>query len=119
VAAAPQYVRVYLEDSFMGSVIEETGLSRPPEQDQEGFPQEISLEKLSIADGDVMFLMEQDPEDSMLPKFLQSPLWSQLNVVKQEKVYRVLHSTWVAERSIGGANRILDDLFKYLVEERE
>ncbi|QYO67676.1 hypothetical protein [Leptolyngbya sp. 7M] len=40
-----------------------------------------------------------------------------LNVVRQGKVYPVSYAIWVAQRNIGGANRILDDLFKYLIEE--
>ncbi|MBE9193724.1 hypothetical protein IQ230_26145 [Gloeocapsopsis crepidinum LEGE 06123] len=47
----------------------------------------------------------------------QHPLWSKLDVVQRGKVYTVNYNVWVAQRNIGGANRILDDLFKYLVEE--
>jgi iron complex transport system substrate-binding protein len=117
VVSAPQYVRIYLKDSFLSSVIEEAGLPRPPEQDISGFTKEISLEALSVADGDVMFVMDLNPQDSSLQKIMQNPLWSQLNAVKQGRVYPVNYNSWIAERSIGGANRILDDLFKYLVKE--
>lgn len=117
VVSAPQYVRIYLRDSFLSSVIEDTGLPRPAAQDKEGFAKEISLEALAIADGDAMFAMEYSPEDSFLKKIRSQPLWSQLDAVKQGRVYTVNYGSWIAERSIGGANRILDDLFEHLVEE--
>ena len=32
------------------------------------------------------------------------------------RVYPVTYGSWVAERNIGGANRILDDLFEHLLD---
>lgn len=115
VVFAPEYVRIYLQDSFLGAVIAETGLPRPPAQEKAGFAEQISLETLEFADGDVIFVMDFGPQDSSLSEITTSALWSKLNAVKQGKVYPVTYGSWIAERSIGGANRILDDLFKRLV----
>lgn len=108
-------VRIYLPDSFMGSVVEEAGLPRPPGQRERNWTKELSVERLDIADGDAIFLMEFDPEEGLLTKVQQHPLWSQLDAVQQGHIYPVTYGSWVAERNIGGANRILDDLFEHLL----
>ena len=102
----------------MGSVVEEAGLPRPTTQTEDGFTVYVSIEKLDSIEGDVMFVVTPKPEESTLTQLKQNPLWSLLNVVKQGRVYNVHYATWVAQRNIGGANRILDDLFRYLVEEK-
>lgn len=109
---------IYLRGSFMGSVVEEAGLPRPTTQTEDGFTVYVSIEKLDSIEGDVMFVVTPKPEESTLTQLKQNPLWSLLNVVKQGRVYNVHYATWVAQRNIGGANRILDDLFRYLVEEK-
>ncbi|MFQ4143480.1 ABC transporter substrate-binding protein [Chlorogloeopsis sp. ULAP02] len=114
----PNYpTRIYLRGSFMGSVIEEAGLKRPVAQIKDGFTADVSIERLDLIEGDVMFVVTPKPEESTLTQLKQNPLWFRLNVVKQSKVYNVHYATWVAQRNIGGANRILDDLFRYLVKE--
>ncbi|NJK51478.1 hypothetical protein HC931_28370 [Candidatus Gracilibacteria bacterium] len=45
--------------------------------------------------------------------YLQHPLVGSLNVVKNHRAYVVDPETWSAQ-GITGANKILDDLFKYL-----
>jgi len=119
--------RIYLGDSFMGSVVQEAGLKRPTAQNTlpfaltQNWAIDVSIERLDLIDGDVIFAANTDPQNSELKSTLsaleQNPLWSNLNAVKQGRVYTVNYSVWVAQRNIGGANRILDDLFKYLVEE--
>jgi len=109
-------VRIYLADSFMGSVVEEAGLPRPPGQRERTWTKELSVERLDIADGDAIFFMEFDPQEGPLEKVQQHPLWSQLEAVQQGRIYPVNYGSWVAERNIGGANRILDDLFEHLLD---
>ncbi|OKH22466.1 iron-siderophore ABC transporter substrate-binding protein [Chroogloeocystis siderophila] len=116
---AGQPAAIYLKDSFMGAVIAETGLQRPNAQRHAGFSQMISLEMLKLLDADVMFVVNPDSESSTLSKLQQHPLWSKLDVVQRGKVYTVDYNIWVAQRNIGGANRILDDLFECLVEEND
>ncbi len=109
-------VRIYLAESFMGSVLEEAGLSRPEGQRQRKWTIEISLEQLQILESDAIFLMEYDPEQGILDRIRRHPLWSRLQVVEAGHVYPVNYGSWVGERNIGGANRILDDLFEHLLE---
>ncbi|NCJ08620.1 ABC transporter substrate-binding protein [Synechococcales cyanobacterium C] len=111
-----QPARIYLENSFMGSVVAEAGLLRPPAQQKDDWVMNLSFERLDLIDADVMFVVEFPPDS--LKEIQPHPLWSQLNVVKQGRIYPVHYGTWVAERSLGGASRILDDLFKHLLEEK-
>jgi len=125
--STPEFVRIYLE-GFTSAVIEETGLSRPPFQRKnpavkENWAKVISLETLRLIDADIIFVISWetsfDPGKPQLEVMRDNPLWSQLNAVKQGRVHTVNYGTWAVARSIGGANRILDDLFKYLIEEWE
>ncbi|NJR38046.1 MAG: hypothetical protein HC781_03330 [Leptolyngbyaceae cyanobacterium CSU_1_4] len=69
-------------------------------------------------DADVLFLMTEhltadfkasNPESL---SFLKRPIWSQLKAVQNNQVYKV---NWTVGGVIG-ANRIIDDLSKYLVK---
>ncbi len=114
----PDHVRIYLKDSFVGTILEDAGLPRPPAQDQAGFIERISLEAIPQLDADVMFLIVSDPEQtSTLDQFTQSPLWSQLNVVQQNRVYLVSSDVWINGWHMIGAQQVLDDLFQYLTPE--
>ncbi|MGP1384069.1 MAG: ABC transporter substrate-binding protein [Thainema sp.] len=114
----PDHVRIYLKDSFVGTILKDAGLPRPPAQDQAGFIERISLEAIPQLDADVMFLIVSDPEQtSTLDQFTQSPLWSQLNVVQQNRVYPVSSDVWINGWHMLGAQQVLDDLFQYLISE--
>jgi iron complex transport system substrate-binding protein len=113
--------RMMYKESFGGSVIEDAGLSRPPEQDQEGFnSQPVSFEWIPKMDGDVIFSISFNDEESLeLVKQLKNhPLWSQLEAVKQGNIYPVNAEHWYGG-DIVTANLVLDDLFNYLLEEEQ
>lgn len=111
--------------SFAGTILEEAGLSRPPQQQylQASSPGNwnhiqinISNERIPDMDADVLFVaVPNEPStEQRLNQLKTDPLWSELNVVKQNKVYEV-PSYWL----IGGPialDRVVDDLFKYLIE---
>lgn len=70
----PQQISLYLNNSFAGSILEDTGLSRPAFQNQgikgkSPFQIIISREQMSLADGDVIFygLMELVNRRKTLP----------------------------------------------------
>lgn len=106
----------YGEKHFSGSVLKDIGLQRPKSQRGDFFYIEnISKEKISDIDGDVLFFASWEREDDKktLEKLKQSPLWGQLKVFQQNKVYFVgMH--WHSS-DIFAINAILDDLEKYLV----
>lgn len=128
----PDSINLYLRDSFSGTILQDAGLPRPPAQDLSATEAEkiannpiqmlISKELLSQADGDVIFLwtgedtVEGTQKAQQKPSELKAdPLWQQLNAVQQDKVYQV-PSYWIGSGPLA-ANRVLDDLFKYLVEQ--
>lgn len=113
-------VRSDVKNSFAGSIVEDAGLSRPPAQDivGQGYYQiDLSAEMIHLMDGDALFLFSsRDRKADRILKQLQSnALWKQLKVVQQNRAYIVDRSTW-RSRNILAANRVIDDLFKYLVE---
>ncbi|PIG94708.1 iron-siderophore ABC transporter substrate-binding protein [Gloeocapsopsis sp. IPPAS B-1203] len=121
----PEAIAIYFKDSFCGSILEDAGLSRPPAQDREwDGQQQLSKERIRDLDADVMFLWTYgynaeiaQQVNTTLEKLKADPLWSQLKVVQQGKVYEV-PSYWIGD-SILAANAVLDDLFRYLVVKEE
>ncbi|NJO73395.1 MAG: iron-siderophore ABC transporter substrate-binding protein [Leptolyngbyaceae cyanobacterium RM1_406_9] len=115
----PEGVRLIYQDTFAGRVIQDAGLSRPTGQDKDGYSSNpLSLELIPQMDGDVVFVISfMDAENLKLIEQLKNhPLWSQLEAVKQDKVYPVDAEHWYGS-DIVTADLILDDLFKYLLEE--
>lgn len=110
--------------SFSGTILEEAGLPRPLQQQNlqsssranwNHIQINISNERIPDMDADVLFVaVPNEPStDQRLNQLKTDPLWSQLNVVKQGKVYEV-PGYWL----IGGpiaVDRVVDDLFKYLI----
>ncbi|NJR52594.1 MAG: ABC transporter substrate-binding protein [Leptolyngbyaceae cyanobacterium CSU_1_3] len=115
-------VRLYSSSSLSGSVLQDVGLKQPLAQASipKGLPTiSISLEELEQADGDIMFLFgETRGSEEILTQLQAQPLWQLLNVVKQGQVYLVSESHWFTP-GIQGVNRLVDDLFQYLVNNPE
>lgn len=126
----PNTISLYLRDSFAGTILQDAGLARPPAQDLEaaaakrltGNPIQITIsrELLSHADGDVMFVWTAEDEAEIEPvaqrqwlTLQQDSLWQKLHAVQQGHVYFV-SSYWIGSGPIA-ANRVVDDLFRYLV----
>jgi iron complex transport system substrate-binding protein len=110
------YTRIYMNDSFAGSIIKEIGLPRPSYQDKDKNHENISLELIPQLDGDVIFLILGGHDPSRLKQFTNHPLWSRLEAVREDKVHEVKSDTWISSWGMIGANSVLDDLFKYLID---
>jgi len=106
-----------VKNSFSGSVLEDAGIPRPPSQDEKRNISTISLESIEAMDGDVMFLYTYGGSgaESTLADLKAHPLWSKLDVVQRDRVYEV-PGYWIGRGPIS-ANLVLDDLFKYLIQE--
>lgn len=104
-------LRLYLRDSFSGVVLSDAGLSWPAAQPRSGFAEDISKERLDLADADALFLWTaNDPEGEQAIADLQAdPLWQQLEAVQNERVYAAPRY-WIGS-SILAANAIVDDLY--------
>jgi iron complex transport system substrate-binding protein len=114
-AAVDANFSVYGTRSFCGSVVEEVGLSRPEQQrDEDGL--ELSLERLDLAEGDVMFVFTfgAEEDDEFRAELTEKPLFRRLDVAQRGEVYEV-GAHWLYAGPVS-ANRILDDLERYLVD---
>jgi iron complex transport system substrate-binding protein len=114
-----------VNNSFAGSILKDAGLQRPPSQDrviEPGGHIEFSLEEINKSDGDILFVASFTDDDQKVVENLQrNPLWQTLKAVQQKRVYFVSGVTWLWGPDMIGAEAVIDDLRKYLVEvpERE
>ena len=118
VRVSPNGLRLYQNDTFVGGILNDVGLSRPPSQDKDDLWINISRERLDAADGDVIFVWSLGEDAETAYKRLQDdPLWSKLEAVQAGKVYQV-PGYWIGRGPIA-ANKVLDDLSIYLLEEEQ
>lgn len=114
VRAWPNDIRTYLQASFIGMVIQDAGLPRPPAQDKEAVTAQVSTERLLDIDGDIIFLMS--PIQKEAPKELTThPLWPQLKAVQQGDIHLVADGVWGGGSGALAAILILNDLYRSLV----
>lgn len=112
----PDQVRLYMNESFAGYILDRAGLPRPPAQDKDKPYQTVSIEAISEMDGDVIFYFQDNPEQSSAKRIMQHPLWSQLEAVKNNRVYEIPFDTWFLGNGILAVDKAIDDLFQYLVQ---
>jgi iron complex transport system substrate-binding protein len=78
-------------------------------------------EGLAALDGDVLLYAiggahHGDPTGKLESEVLSNPLWQMLPAVKAGRAYRVDPVTWVEFSGLGSANRVLDDVERYIVK---
>jgi iron complex transport system substrate-binding protein len=118
VRVLPDGLRLYQNDTFIGGILKDVGLSRPQSQDENDLWLQISRERMELADGDVIFVWSLGEEAATTRKRLEDdPLWSKLDAVQAGKVYEV-PGYWIGRGPIA-ANKVLDDLSTYLSEEKQ
>jgi iron complex transport system substrate-binding protein len=128
----PNNINIYLLDSFCGKVLQDAGLSRPESQNIKeseaiklfGNSVQVSIgnELIEKADGDVIFIWTgqntrqgNETAKKNLEQLQSNPIWKKLKAVKENKVYLV-PSYWIGSGMLA-ANAIVDDLFKYLLNQ--
>ncbi|MFW5709338.1 MAG: iron-siderophore ABC transporter substrate-binding protein [Chloroflexota bacterium] len=121
----PDALRLYVQDSFPGSVIADVGLVRPESQRYTSeemlseFGQTtfyaISLESIQLVDGDAIFIWTSSPTRELaeqsgerLQELVDDPLWGTLDAVQAGQVYEV-GGHWIGSSFIA-AHYLLDDL---------
>lgn len=115
----PGNIRVYGPESFSGIVIGDTGLGRPERQmlankDDKRFDL-VSPERVGEVDGDVIFVTAYGEKAAAeQAKVTAGSLWKNLSAVKANKAHVVSDEVWMTGIGVGAANKILDDLEKYL-----
>lgn len=113
--------RLYLGDTFAGIILRQIGFARPEAQSSTSeFVLEIGKERLNEADGDVMFYFTYETGDgkgaAREKEWLNDPLFQSLNVVKSKKFFKVNDTTWNTSGGIISANKLLDDLEKFIAD---
>ncbi|BAY68237.1 iron(III) dicitrate-binding periplasmic protein [Trichormus variabilis NIES-23] len=108
-----QSIKSLNRDAVFNQVLDDAGIKRISiQKNQQERYLEISIENLNKYDADVLFVINESKEQ--LYPDLKNPLWHHLRAVKKQQVYVVNQSDWFAGGPLG-VNKILDDLFKYLV----
>ncbi len=111
-------VRIYANESFIGSILEDVGLPRPEPQDKDTFDITLTPESIPIADGDVMFLGRLGDEHQLLDRLMDSPLWDRLSVVREGDIYAVPNDRWFLGIGNLAARQVLDDIETILVDDK-
>ncbi|MFB2772367.1 iron-siderophore ABC transporter substrate-binding protein [Pelatocladus sp. BLCC-F211] len=94
-------------------VLTDIGIRRLPIiENQKNYSVTLSIEALKKYDTDIIFVINY--AKTPLSHYLQHPLWSSLKAVKNKRVYEVKPDVWASFGPLG-VNKILDDLFKYLI----
>jgi iron complex transport system substrate-binding protein len=113
----PDETRLYQKASFIGTILDDVGLPRPPSQDVDDFAATISAEQLEMADADIVFTTHYGPaEDTTKTDLTTNPLWDQLSAVQAGDLYEVPDDHWMLGIGIGAADLVLDDLETLLLE---
>lgn len=102
--------RLMQKQSFVGHILADAGLARPPNQDVDGFAAEAGEEQIRQADGDQVFLTSYSGGQPAKERFQRNPLWAQLAAVKAGDVRDVADEIWMTSVSVQGAHLVLDDL---------
>lgn len=112
--------RLYYKDTFTGVIFEQIGLARPAAQDKPEFADEITKERTPEMEGDILFYFTYDTGDGEANKneqeWLKDPLFQNLNVVKNNRAFKVNDATWNTAGGVKAANILLDDLTKIYSE---
>jgi iron complex transport system substrate-binding protein len=103
--------RLYLDDTFVGSLFKELGVGRPANLEPTGFSLDVSPEQIDQANADVIFYSTYgDPQAAKETEITEGPLWQELDAVKAGKVYRVDDNLWMLGIGYSGAELVLDQI---------
>ncbi|MFE7599893.1 ABC transporter substrate-binding protein [Streptomyces sp. NPDC057494] len=113
----PGKIRLYAKASFIGTILEDTGLPRPKNQQIDELAAEISPEKIDEADADWIFTgVYGDAKATKKDSAQANPLWKNLKAVKAGRAKDVPDETWYLGLGVTAANSVLDDLREDLVK---
>lgn len=111
--ARADHMRIYLEESFPGAVLDDIGFASPmPEQTGWGVKLKTK-EALPSVNADVFFVLFDRNDEAVQQNYdnwRQHPLWQVLSAPRNDQVYQVNFVNWILSGGILGANLILDEL---------
>ncbi|OLU29399.1 achromobactin-binding protein [Pseudomonas sp. PA15(2017)] len=116
------HVRSYLPDSFAGSVLAELGFVwNRQSRDATGVSIKLrSRESLPVADADVFFVFGRADSPAVQRHYqaiIHHPLWQRMSAPKAGQVWWVDGVAWIFSGGILGANRVLDDIERTLLQD--
>ncbi|MER7947119.1 iron-siderophore ABC transporter substrate-binding protein [Streptomyces sp. NPDC096079] len=113
----PGKIRLYAKASFIGTILEDTGLPRPENQQIDELAAEVSPERIDEADADWIFTgVYGDAKATKKDTAQANPLWKNLKAVKAGQAKDVPDETWYLGLGVTAANSVLDDLRADLVK---
>ncbi|NML49417.1 iron-siderophore ABC transporter substrate-binding protein [Streptomyces sp. R302] len=113
----PGKIRLYAKASFIGTILEDTGLPRPKNQQVDDLAVEVSPEKIDQADADWIFTgVYGDAKATKKDAAQGNPLWKNLGAVKAGRAKDVPDETWYLGLGVTAADSVLDDLRADLVK---
>lgn len=118
VRGMPDHVRIYLRDSFSGSILSDAGLLRPPGQQGKGFMIPLrSPDTIGRLRADVVLVSFYGPKEStLLYRWMNGPFWSLLAATKSGAVHVVDDGYWMLGLGPLAAIRIVRDLQHILAD---
>ncbi|NNV06247.1 iron-siderophore ABC transporter substrate-binding protein [Geobacillus sp. MMMUD3] len=116
-------VRIYHKDSFSGVILDQLGFARPESQNVNDFAETgVTKERIPAMDGDILFYFTYETGDGKASEiekeWINDPLFQNLNVAKQGKVYKVSDTIWNTAGGVLAAHLMLDDIEKYFLQEQ-
>lgn len=108
-------IRIYPGEWCSGSVLEEVGFTRPPDQQGEETIS-LSIERLGDLDAEMLVYFVgspgTDPQDAGAAEdtITSHPLWDTLEVTRAGQAYAVDQTHWFSCGSLQAQNLVLDDL---------
>lgn len=110
--------RLYMNDTFIGSILKDLKVDRPANVDTTGFSLDISPERISDGNSDVMFYSTYgDPAKAKETSITGGKLWKNLAAVKNGEAFRVDDSLWMLGIGYTGANQILGEIKEKLSQQ--
>ncbi|MFE4293084.1 ABC transporter substrate-binding protein [Streptomyces sp. NPDC056647] len=105
--------RLYLNDTFVGSIFKDLQAGRPANQDTTGFSVDVSPEQIDKANADVIFYSTYgDAKKAKETDTIGGPLWKNLDAVKKDMAFKVDDNLWMLGIGYTGAGQVLDAMEK-------
>jgi iron complex transport system substrate-binding protein len=103
--------RLYQKSTFSGVILQDVGVLRPESQDVDDFALEVGPEQIDLADADLVFVtVADDPEKTEQEAAMDSPLWAEMEAVKNDQVFNVADEIWMSGIGIQAARLVLADI---------
>jgi iron complex transport system substrate-binding protein len=111
----PDRTRMFGVSSFTGSIAVDMGLSRPKSQRFNAISQDISAEKVDVADGDWIFYSVQgDAAKTDAGSTLAGPLWKSMKAVEAGHTVQVDDDPWYLNAGPTAARLVVRQLAEHL-----